>query len=82
MKENELNLEPLQGFFFNYMIVISWISLSFWTIVTVLMTNEMMPKVNDWNTWTLILVPFNLIIFLSWTYRIMVKKESTFFPIT
>ncbi len=77
-KEEEPTFEWLENFLYNCLIIISWISLSIWAISTGLMSDGIIPKVQDWSTWTYLIVPFNFFILMIWSYRVMILRKPCF----
>lgn len=61
----------LQEFLLKVLVILSICSLILWTIGSGLMP---IIKKEDYNTWSLLLVPFQLIIVLMWSFLRMVKS--------
>ena len=69
----------LRNFLFNCQIIISWVSIITWSITSALMSDGILPMINDWNTWTYLIVPVNFAIIMCWSYRAIVLGKPVFF---
>lgn len=76
-----MTLLGLRNFLFNGIIIMSWITLFTWAITTALMSDGIIPKIQDFVSWIYVMVIPNLAILLVWTYRTMVMGKPAFFPI-
>ncbi len=74
-------MEQLKNFLINTLIMVSIISLSVFVISSSLMLDGIIPMINDWGIWFVLIVPFNFAIIMIWSYRVMVIRKSYFLPV-